>query len=117
MLSIIGNGMGGYDFSNITQDLTKFDKIICDKNFTQEGKNILKLSYKEKDSYDKLPDMIESLESKIEQLKECLYDPSCYEDKGLVTLSEELKVEQVRLEEMVEEYLILEEKVEMIERI
>jgi len=98
--------------SNLTQQSEQKQK-----DSTKVTNRSLKLSYKEKDSYDKLPDMIESLESKIEQLKECLYDPSCYEDKGLVALSEELKVEQVRLEEMVEEYLILEEKVEMIERI
>jgi ATP-binding cassette subfamily F protein uup len=98
--------------SNLTQQSEQKQK-----DSTKVTNRSLKLSYKEKDSYDKLPDMIESLESKIEQLKECLYDPSCYEDKGLVALSEELKTEQVRLEEMVEEYLILEEKVEMIERI
>jgi ATP-binding cassette subfamily F protein uup len=98
--------------SNLTQQSEQKQK-----DSTKVTNRSLKLSYKEKDSYDKLPDMIESLESKIEQLKECLYDPSCYEDKGLVALSEELKVEQERLEEMVEEYLILEEKVEMIERI
>jgi ATP-binding cassette subfamily F protein uup len=98
--------------SNLTQQSEQKQK-----DSTKVTNRSLKLSYKEKDSYDKLPDMIESLESKIEQLKECLYDPSCYEDKGLVALSEELKVEQVRLEEMVEEYLILEEKVEMIEGI
>jgi len=46
MLTIIGNGMGDYDFSNIDLDLTKFDKIICDKNFKEESSNILKGGFK-----------------------------------------------------------------------
>ncbi len=46
MLTIIGNGMGDYNFSNINIDLDKFDKIICDKNFKEDGKNILKGGFK-----------------------------------------------------------------------
>ncbi|MEA2099411.1 MAG: precorrin-6Y C5,15-methyltransferase (decarboxylating) subunit CbiT [Campylobacterota bacterium] len=46
MLSIIGNGMGDYDFSNIDIDLSKFDKIICDKNFKVEGEKVLKGGFK-----------------------------------------------------------------------
>lgn len=45
MVTIIGNGMGEYNFSNIDLDLTKFDKIICDKNFIENGEHILKGSY------------------------------------------------------------------------
>ena len=46
MLTIIGNGMGDYDFSNIDINLDKFDKIICDKNFKVNGNNILKGGFK-----------------------------------------------------------------------
>ena len=46
MLTIIGNGMGDYDFSNITMDLEKFDKIVCDKNFKIEGEKIIKGGFK-----------------------------------------------------------------------
>ena len=46
MVTIVGNGMGDYDFSNISLDFTTFDKIVCDKNFKIEGENILKGGYK-----------------------------------------------------------------------
>jgi len=78
------------------------------------SKRVVKLSYKEKEAYEKLPIHIEKMEEKIEVLNKCLYDPACYEDKGLVVLSEELKHCEEKLEEMVEEYLFLEEKVEEI---
>ena len=45
MLTIIGNGMGEYNFSNIDIDLKQFDKIVCDKNFVESGEHILKGSY------------------------------------------------------------------------
>ena len=51
MVTIIGNGMGDYDFSNISLDLTGFDTIVCDKNFKEETSNILKFSYKEAKEY------------------------------------------------------------------
>ena len=51
MLTIIGNGIGEYDFSNIQENLTKFDKIICDKNFIEGGQNILKLGFKDAKEY------------------------------------------------------------------
>jgi len=51
MLTIIGNGMGGYDFDNITLDLTKYDKILCDKNFIPNDTNILKCGYKSAKEY------------------------------------------------------------------
>ncbi|AXX92514.1 precorrin-6Y C5,15-methyltransferase (decarboxylating) subunit CbiT [Malaciobacter molluscorum LMG 25693] len=58
MVTIAGNGMGDYDFSNLNFDISKFDKIICDPNFKEEAKNILKLKYKDAkqyllDNYDK----------------------------------------------------------------
>ncbi|XOB60819.1 precorrin-6Y C5,15-methyltransferase (decarboxylating) subunit CbiT [Campylobacterota bacterium DY0563] len=51
MVTIAGNGMGAYDFSNLNFDISKFDKIICDQNFTEEAQNILKLKYKEAKQY------------------------------------------------------------------
>ncbi len=51
MLTIAGNGMGEYDFSNIELDFCKFDRIVCDKNFKDSGNNVLKLSYKEAKEY------------------------------------------------------------------
>jgi len=46
MLTIIGNGMGDYNFDNISLNLTKFDIIVCDENFKEVGENIVKLNYK-----------------------------------------------------------------------
>lgn len=51
MVTIIGNGMGDYDFSNISLDLNSFDVIVCDKNFKEEASHILKFSYKEAKEY------------------------------------------------------------------
>ncbi len=76
----------------------------------------MKLSYKEKEAYEKLPIMIEALEEEIEHINACLYDPECYEEEGLVALSERLKEKEEALEDMIETYLELEEKVELIEK-
>ena len=51
MLTIIGNGMGDYNFYNLTIKTKNFDKIICDKNFIENGENILKLGFKEAKEY------------------------------------------------------------------
>jgi ATP-binding cassette subfamily F protein uup len=78
-------------------------------------KRAVKLSYKEKEAYEKLPAMIEALEEEIRAINSCLYNPDCYEEKGLVALSSELQEKEKRLEAWIEEYLLLEEKVEEIE--
>ncbi len=46
MLTITGNGMGDYTFNNLTLNIEEFDKIVCDKNFKEDGKNILKVNYR-----------------------------------------------------------------------
>lgn len=51
MVTIIGNGMGAYNFSNINLDIKDFDAIVCDKNFKEEGENIFKFSYKDAKEY------------------------------------------------------------------
>ena len=51
MVTITGNGMGEYNFSNVTVEIKSFDKIICDKNFKESGDNILKLGFREAQSY------------------------------------------------------------------
>ena len=64
-----------------------------------------KLSYKDQRDLDRLPALIEELEAKIEEITACLYDPSCYEEKGLVTVADELKKVETEYEEMSERYL------------
>ena len=51
MVTIIGNGMGEYNFSNIELDFNQFDRILCDINFQQNRDNLLKLKYKEIKEY------------------------------------------------------------------
>ena len=49
MVTIIGNGMGDYTFDNLQNkdiDLSSFDKIICDKNFKEDGAHIVKGGFK-----------------------------------------------------------------------
>ena len=71
-----------------------------------------KLSYKEKLEYEKLPDEIDELEAKVISLNECLSNPSCYEEKGIIKISDELEQVKSLLDEKIERYLELEEKVE-----
>ncbi|RUM66096.1 MAG: ABC transporter ATP-binding protein [Sulfurospirillum sp.] len=76
----------------------------------------VKLSYKEQRAYDTLPGEIEKLEIKIKELEECMYDPKCYEQRGLVEISSEYEELKKVLEERIEEYFLLEEKVEQINK-
>jgi len=49
MVTIIGNGMGDYTFENLQNkdiDISSFDKIICDKNFKEDGEHIVKGGFK-----------------------------------------------------------------------
>ena len=78
----------------------------------EQPKKATKLSYKEQREYDMLPDQIEELEAKVKGLEECLADPACYQEKGLVKISEELDTARTELDEKVERYLEIEEKVE-----
>jgi ATP-binding cassette subfamily F protein uup len=105
------------DIEKELKALSTFSSSVSEKFEEKRVQNrAVKLSYKEKEAYENLPIMIEQLEVKIEETKTCLYDPACYEEKGLVALSEALKEDETRLEEMVEAYLLLEEKLEQIAR-
>jgi ATP-binding cassette subfamily F protein uup len=72
------------------KELTIFEKEIqSKKNNSKKEKKQTKFSYKEKLEYEKLPDEIDELEEKMIQLNDCLANPECYEDKGIVKISEE----------------------------
>ena len=71
-----------------------------------------KLTFNDKRDYELLPQEIESLELQIESLNECIMNPKCYEEKGLVVVSEELDAANKTYEEKVERFLELEELVE-----
>jgi ATP-binding cassette subfamily F protein uup len=64
-----------------------------------------KLSYKEQQDFDKLPDEIEALEEEMDQLNACLQDPDCYQEKGLNIITEELALLEETYEEKSDRYL------------
>ena len=64
-----------------------------------------KLSYKEQQDFDKLPDEIEALEEEMDQLNACLQDPECYQEKGLNVITEELALLEETYEEKSNRYL------------
>ncbi len=64
-----------------------------------------KLSYKDQRDLERLPALIEELEAKIDEINTCLYDPACYEEKGLVNVADELKKAEAEYEVMSERYL------------
>jgi ATP-binding cassette subfamily F protein uup len=74
-----------------------------------------KLTFNDKRDYEILPKEIEKLEKKIEELNNCMMDPNCYEQKGLVALSKELDETNTIYESKVERFLELEELVESLD--
>lgn len=82
----------------------------------KKEKKTTKLTYKDQREYDMLPNEIEELEVKIEELNECVMNPECYQEKGLVAVSEELDKTNKIYEQKVERFLELEEMVEEFEK-
>ena len=75
------------------------------KNEQKVEKKKTKLSYKDQRDLERLPDLIEELEAKIDELNACLYDAKCYEEKGLINVTDELKRVKAEYEVMSERYL------------
>ena len=98
--------------------LTEKNKALQDQvkktieQIKPKEKKQTKLSYKEQRSYELLPKEIEQLEKEIEQYDKCLMNPSCYEEKGIIKVSQELEDIKKNYDKKVEEYLLLEEIVE-----
>jgi ATP-binding cassette subfamily F protein uup len=90
-------------------------KAAIDNMEPKLKKEVFKLSYKEKEALKKLPDQIEALENKIEEINNCLANPDCYQEIGLSQLSQELLDKEAEYEGLIEELLRIEEKVEIIE--
>ena len=86
-------------------DLEKELHVTEKKTEVAKEKKQNKLSYKQQQAYDNLPDEIEALETQITEINACLYDPKCYEEKGLSTLSETLKELEATYENKTDEYL------------
>jgi ATP-binding cassette subfamily F protein uup len=102
------------------QDLNEFEKELSKNNQMTKAnettatsiKKQTKLSYKDQREYDALPQELETLETKIEELTLCLSNPKCYEQKGIVAVSSELEITKEAYEEKVERFLELEELIE-----
>ncbi len=107
------------EYLQIEKELKELDnlEVELEKEKTSvkvvnEPKKQTKLSYKDQREYDSLPNELEELEAKIEELNSCLADPKCYEKIGIVALSKELEDKKAIYEEKVERFLTLEELVE-----
>ena len=107
------------EYLQIEKELKELDnlEVELEKEKTSvkvvnEPKKQTKLSYKDQREYDSLPNELEELEAKIEELNSCLADPKCYEKIGIVALSKELEEKKAIYEEKVERFLTLEELVE-----
>jgi ATP-binding cassette subfamily F protein uup len=77
----------------------------------KKEKKITKLTYNDQREYDTLPKEIEKLELKISKIENCIIDPNCYKEHGLVKLSDELNEISKLYETKVEKFLNLEELV------
>jgi ATP-binding cassette subfamily F protein uup len=86
------------------------------KNTKTKETSVVKLSYKEQRLLENLPQEIETLENEIRAIKKCLENPECYQQKGLTQLSEELETKENALEPLIEALLLIEEKVEILQR-
>jgi len=99
------------------RELSELEKEINTENNIQVKqvqtiKKQNKLSYKDQREYDMLPKEIEELENKIEEINQCLANPACYEQKGIVAVSKELEEAETIYENKVERFLELEELIE-----
>jgi ATP-binding cassette subfamily F protein uup len=72
---------------------------------SKKEKKQTKLSYKDQRDLERLPEVIEDLEAKMEEINACLYDPACYEEKGLANVADELKKVEEEYEKVSERYL------------
>ncbi|MEA3289805.1 MAG: ABC-F family ATP-binding cassette domain-containing protein [Campylobacterota bacterium] len=98
------------ELSELEYESIKEEKQIKEKE--QQKNKPKKLTYNDQREYDKLPEEIDKLEEKIEELNNCVMDPKCYEQKGLLAVSEELDKTNKLYETKVERYLELEQMVE-----
>jgi len=123
-----GNGVLQESFQKYTEYLedekdakfieeTEKQNLNIEKKEIKKAENIKKqpkkkLTYNEQREYDNLPKEIEELEDKMQDLNNCLANPFCYEEKGIVAVSQELDEIVKIYDSKVERFLELEEIVE-----
>ena len=110
------------EYLEIEKEIKELEKMEKDLSSKAKGeaaaapkKKQTKLSYKDQRDLDILPDEIEALEAKMDELNACLGDPECYQEKGLTKLSEELAEIEKVYEEKSERYLEVWELAESFE--
>jgi len=118
LLIFKGNGVVEESFQNYSEYLS-IEKSInelyeMEKSVKKEPikvkenaqpKKKTKLSYKDQRDLERLPKVIDELEEKIAKINECLYDPKCYEERGLVVVADELKKLEKEYDEVSDRYL------------
>ena len=107
------------EYLEIEKELRELDaleneiaKEASNEKVTPSIKKQTKLSYKDQREYDNLPKELEDLELKLEEINDCLMNPKCYEQKGIVAMSQELDATKEIYETKVERFLELEELIE-----
>ncbi len=112
------------EYLEIEREIQSLDTMEQEQNKEQHAKasqplhvkpKALKLSYKEKELLQSLPNDIETLEAAIDAANNCLADPKCYQEKGLTFLAQELEKLKTDYEAKVDLLLEIEEKAEQIE--
>lgn len=102
------------------KELAEFEQIKSElENEPKESKEKpkqkpLKLTFNEQKQLEILPDEIEALEAKIDELNSSLSNPAIYEQIGITTLAKELEEAKELLEQKIDELLAIEEKIEQI---
>jgi len=89
----------------IEKEMVKKSTSTGSESVDAKQKQPTKLSYKDQRDLALLPEKIEELETKIETLNSCMYDPTCYEEEGLVVLSKQLAKLEAEYEQISERYL------------
>ncbi|MCK4442170.1 MAG: ATP-binding cassette domain-containing protein, partial [Sulfurovaceae bacterium] len=119
LLIFKGNGIVEESFQNYSEylsiekninELYEMEKAVKKetikaKEEIKQIKKKTKLSYKEQRDLERLPIIIEELEEKIAQINQCLYDPKCYEERGLLVVADELKRLEKEYDEVSDRYL------------
>jgi ATP-binding cassette subfamily F protein uup len=107
------------EYLEIEKELRELDSLeveiqkeVTNPKVEPTVKKQTKLSYKDQREYDMLPKEIEDLELKLDEINACLMNPKCYEQKGIVAMSQELDATKEIYEQKVERFLELEELVE-----
>jgi ATP-binding cassette subfamily F protein uup len=92
------------EFEKNNQEKQTVIKVIKEKKQT-------KLSYNQQRLYETLPQEIEKLENEIQKYNQCLMNPECYEEKGIVKVSQELEEISKIYDEKLEQFILLEDEI------